>query len=216
MSLKEKLDANMAEFKRKTPPEMAEPLLRALKEAAEAGYEEKALGVGDKAPVFELPDAEGNVVSSADLLKSGPLVVSFYRGFWCSFCNLELKALEEFSGEIIERGARIVAISPQSAANSRRTGRDCGVTFPILIDRGCEVTAQFGLLYTPPDYVQKIYRSNGVDLSKVNAAPDWNIPVPGRYLIGQDGVIRYAEVNPDYSNRPEPEDLREPLDLCSA
>lgn len=214
MSLKEKLDEHSAQFERTAPKEIQVAIRRAIDAAIESGYEERALGVGDKAPEFALADAEGNTVSSADLLKSGPLVVSFYRGVWCPFCNMELQSLQEFSEELRSRGANIVAISPESGANSRRAARDYGITFPILVDAGCKVADEFGVLYMPPDYIQEIYVKNGIDLPKVNAAPDWRLPMPARYLIGQDGVIRYAQINPDYTRRPEPEDLREPLDLC--
>lgn len=215
MSLQSKLDQHLAEFEKTAPPEISSAIRRAIEEALASGYAEKALRVGDKAPTFELTDTEGNAVSSADLLAKGPLVVTFYRGLWCPFCNMELQSLQEFAGEIVSRGANIVAVSPQNSVNSRRSARESGLSFPILVDPDCGVAAAFGLLYTPPDYIQDIYLANGIDLAKINAAPNWKLPMPGRYLIDTDGTIRYAEVNPDYTRRPEPEDLCEPLDLCA-
>ncbi len=182
----------------------------------DSGYEDRALRVGDKAPAFQLPDTEGQSVSSADLLAQGPLVVTFYRGVWCPFCNMELQSVAGFADEIAARGARVVALSPQNSRNSRRSARENGLSFPILIDEDCAVAEAFGLLYMPPDYVQDIYRANGIDLPNINAAPNWKLPMPGRYVIDRDGTIRYAEVNPDYTRRPEPEELCAPLDQCAA
>lgn len=215
MSLQSKLDKFLAEFENTAPKEVSSAIRRGIEEALASGYEERALRVGDKAPAFELADTEGQMVSSTDLLAKGPLVVTFYRGVWCPFCNMELQSLQEFADELAARGANIVAVSPQNSVNSRRSARENEVSFPILADPDCAVTAAFGLLYTPPDYVQKIYQANGIDLAKINAAPNWKLPMPGRYLIDTDGTIRYAEVNPDYTRRPEPEDLLEPLDHCA-
>ena len=147
------------------------------------------------------------MVRSSDLLARGPLVVSFYRGVWCPYCNMELQALEAFLPQIREQGGALVAISPQSAANSRKSARQNGLSFPILSDQGNEVAAAFGLRYHLPDYLIELYKQLGNDLPLVNGEPSWTLPIPARYVIGQDGVIRYAEVNADYTRRPEPEDM---------
>jgi peroxiredoxin len=181
---------------------------RAIQELIDAGAADHALKAGDIAPSFTLNDANGQPVSSVELLKHGPLVVTFYRGVWCPYCSLDLEALEAAQSEITNAGATLVAISPQLPVNSRKSIRQNGVTFPMLSDPGNDVAAAFGLRYTLPDYLIDLYKNAfNTDLELVNGDPSWTLPMPARYVIGQDGVILYAEVSPDYTNRPDPSEL---------
>jgi peroxiredoxin len=210
MSLQAKLDAFKADFKAGKPPYNApadiHPVMeRATAELIASGAANKALKVGDKAPLFTLKDPDGHPLSSADLLVKGPLVLTFYRGVWCPYCNLELQALQAFLPTLQEAGASLVAISPQIAANSRKSMRTNGLQFPILSDRHNDVADAFGLRFALPDYLIELYKNLRNDLPSFNDDPSWTLPMPARYVIGQDGVIRYAEVNPDYTQRPEPE-----------
>lgn len=210
MSLQAKLDAFKADFKAGKPPYNApadiHPVMeRATAELIASGAANKALKVGDKAPLFTLKDPDGHPVSSADLLAKGPLVLTFYRGVWCPYCNLELQALQAFLPTLQENGASLVAISPQIAANSRKSMRTNGLQFPILSDRHNDAADAFGLRFALPDYLIELYKNLRNDLPTFNDDPSWTLPMPARYVIGQDGVIRYAEVNPDYTQRPEPE-----------
>jgi peroxiredoxin len=212
MSLQAKLDAFKADFEAgkppySVPPSVIEMMHRATAELKASGQAERARHVGDPAPEFALPDGGAEMVRSVDLLARGPLVASFYRGVWCPYCNMELQALEAVLPQINELGAVLVAISPQSAANSRKSARQNGLSFPILSDQGNEVAAIFGLRYSLPDYLIELYKQLGNNLPPVNGESSWTLPIPARYVIGQDGMIRYAEVNPDYTRRPEPEDM---------
>lgn len=147
-----------------------------------------------------------------DLLVHGPLVVTFYRGVWCPFCNLDLVAPEAVREEIEARGAQLLAISPQTLANSRRSQRDNKLNFPILSDPDSEVAETFGLRFSLPDDFIEVYKSFGSNLSHFNAGQDWRFPMPARYVIGRDGLIAYADVNPDYTRRPDPSELLPVLD----
>jgi len=181
---------------------------RATAELIAFGAAERALKVGDKAPAFTLKDPNGNDVSSAGLLAQGPLVVSFYRGVWCPYCNLDLQALEEALPEFERRGARLVAISPQTPVNSRKSARQNALSFPILSDADNDVAAAFRLRFELPDYLIELYKNAGkIDLPGFNGDPSWTLPMPARYVIAPDRTILYAEVNPDYTRRPEPEDM---------
>ncbi|AQS87971.1 alkyl hydroperoxide reductase [Neoasaia chiangmaiensis NBRC 101099] len=212
MSLQAKLDAFKADFEAGKPPynvphAVIEVMHRATAELIAAGAAEKALKAGDRAPGFTLNDPEGNPVSSADLLAKGPLVVSFYRGVWCPYCNMELQALEAALPSFRELGANLIAISPQTAVNSRKSVRQNALDFPILSDTHNDVAAKFGLRFALPDYLVELYRNLKNDLPGFNGDDSWTLPMPGRFVIGQDSVILYAEVNPDYTRRPEPEDM---------
>jgi len=218
MSLQDKLDAFKANFEAGGPPYNApatihEPMRRATAELIASGVARRALKVGDKAPVFTLHDAEGKAVSSGPLLERGALVVTFYRGVWCPYCNMELQAIQEALPEIENRGAAVVAISPQTAANSRRSMRDNKLGFAILTDPGNDVAAAFGLRFKLPDYLIELYRDGFKnDLAVVNGDASWTLPMPARFVIDRSGSIAYAEVNPDYTRRPDPSELLPALD----
>jgi peroxiredoxin len=212
MTLQAKLDAFKADFQSGKPPYNAPPQVHAtMKKATDAliasGQAKRALKAGDKAPEFTLQDPDGNPVSSVELLAKGPLVLSFYRGVWCPYCNMELQALEAALPAIRDLGASLVAISPQIKANSRKSVRQNELSFPILSDSKNDVAAAFGLRFTLPDYLVELYKSFGNDLPKINDDPSWTLPMPARFVIGTDGVITYAEVNPDYTLRPDPSEL---------
>jgi len=212
MSLQSKLDAFKADFEAGKPPysvprSVIDTMHRATAELIASGAARRALKAGDKAPFFALKDPDGRTVASSEMLARGPLVVSFYRGAWCPYCNMELQALQEALPAFRELGAGLVAISPQNAVNSRKSIRTNGLDFPILSDPGNETAAAFGLRYAMPDYLIELYKNLKNDLPAFNGDTSWTLPMPGRFVIGRDGVIRYAEVNPDYTRRPEPSDL---------
>lgn len=218
LPLQAKLDAFKVEFDtRLAPPAAVEALHRSVDELIASGAPDRALKVGDIAPEFTLPDPDGNPVSSRALLAKGPLVVSFYRGVWCPYCNYELTALEQARADIEARGASLVAISQQLAPNSRRSQRQNGLGFPILSDHGGEVGASFNLRWTLPEYLRETHKMLGADLTQFNGEDSWTLPMSARYVIAQDGTIAYAEVNADYTRRPEPaamfpllDELRQP------
>ncbi len=212
MTLQAKLDAFKADFEAGKPPynvprSVIDVMHRATAELKASGAAERAVKVGDKAPSFTLNDPEGKPVSSADLLAKGPLVVSFYRGVWCPYCNMELQALQEALPKFQELGANLVAISPQTPVNSRKSVRQNELSFPILSDTQNDVAAVFGLRFALPDYLVELYKNLKNDLPNFNGDPSWTLPMPARYVIGQDGTVLYAEVNPDYTRRPEPDDM---------
>lgn len=212
MTLQAKLDAFKADFEAGKPPynvpySVIETMHRATAELKASGLAERAKKVGEQAPIFALKDPEGKVVSSQELLARGPLVVSFYRGVWCPYCNMELQALQAALAEFEELGASLVAISPQTAPNSRRSTRENKLSFPILSDEKGKVGEAFGLKFKLPGYLVDLYKGLKNELPAFNDDPEWTLPMPARYVIGQDGTILYSEVNPDYTRRPEPADM---------
>jgi peroxiredoxin len=212
MALQEELDAYKATPKPHILPEFRPVIGRTIADLIASAQVQTARKAGDRAPDFVLPDQNGAAVSSADLLARGPLVVSFYRGVWCPFCNIELKALEATLSDIRARGATLVAISQQTPPNSRKAQRDNGLSFPILSDKGGEIGAAFGLRWLVPEDMREVHKKLGGPLPVFNGEDSWTLPMPARYVIGKDGVIVYGEVNPDYTQRPEPSDLLPILD----
>lgn len=200
-----KLETGQLPFK--PTREQLDVMKRATAELVASGLAERALKVGDVAPAFALEDADGNVVRSEERLARGPLVLSFYRGVWCPYCNLELQALEAAREDIVSRGAQLFAISPQTASNSRKSRRDHALGFPILRDPRSELASSFGIRFTLPDSLVELYKRFGNDLPLVNEDPSWALPMPARYVVGTDRVIAYAEVSPDYTRRPDPSEL---------
>ena len=134
-------------------------------------------------------------------------MVTFYRGVWCPYCNMDLQALEAARPEIESRGASLVALSMQNASNSRKSGRDNHLGFPILVDFKGQVADRFGLRFKLSDELVDVYKQFGNDLAQINGEPSWMLPMPARYVIDQGGAVAYAEVNPDYTKRPDPSEL---------
>jgi len=221
MALQDRLDAFKADFVGgklafKPTKERLAAMERATAELIESGKARRAKKAGDAAPLFALNDPEGNPVASRELLARGPLVISFYRGVWCPYCNLELQALQASLADITARGASLIAISPQTGANSRKSQRDNKLAFPILSDVRSEVADAFGISFALPDYLVEVYKTFGNNLPVINDDPAWVLPMPARYVIGTDGIIAYSEVNPDYAQRPDPSELLPVLDRLRA
>ncbi|ALK34767.1 peroxiredoxin-like family protein [Burkholderia plantarii] len=221
MSLQQQLDAFKADFRGGKPPYHAPPEIHPIMERATAeliagGQAGRAIKAGERAPQFTLRDQNGQDVASADLLAQGPLVVTFYRGVWCPYCNIELQALNAVLPRLREYGANLVAISPQTPVNSRKSVRENRLDFPVLSDAHGETAAAFGLRFALPDYLVDLYKQLKNDLPVANDDPSWTLPMPARYVIGRDGIVLYSEVNPDYTHRPEPDDLFPVLERARA
>ncbi|BCF93205.1 MULTISPECIES: peroxiredoxin-like family protein [Paraburkholderia] len=208
MNLQQKLDAFKSNFEtRVAPPEVVDVFHRTTAELIATGQAERSLKVGDLAPTFTLANAEGEVVSSTEMLKQGPLVVTFYRGVWCPYCNIDLQAIEEVADEIRTLGASLVSISMQTATSSLKSQRQNKLSYPILVDEGGKTADGFGIRFRLQDELIDAYKGFDIDLPVINGEPSWTLPMPARYVIAQDGTIAYAEVSPDYTKRPDPGEL---------
>lgn len=221
MTLQDRLDALKADFEAgrfplKPTADQLAIMARNTRGLIASGQAERAPKAGDVAPEFELEDSEGHRVSSRTLIAHGPLVVSFYRGVWCPYCNLELQALEAVQPEIVARGASLVAISPQTQANGRKSRRDNTLSFPILSDAGSKVAEAFSIKFALNDDLIELYKAFGNDLPRINDDPAWVLPMPARYVIDRQGRIVYADINPDYTRRPDPSELLPVLDTLRA
>jgi peroxiredoxin len=166
---------------------------------------ENALAIGDTAPDFSLPNVTGDPVSLHDLLDKGPVVLNFYRGGWCPFCNLELQALQARLPEIKALGATLVGISPETPDNSLTAIEKHQLEFEVLSDIGNKTARTFGLLFTVYEEMRPLYLKWGLDVPASNGDDSWELPVPATYVIGSNGVIHAAHVDKDYTRRMEPD-----------
>ena len=179
---------------------------RAVEELFATGIEERILPVGAMAPEFALRDSNGKVLRSADLLETGPLILKFFRGRWCSYCVTELETWRDLYGRLRERDILLVAIGPQIERQSDFMANQHGLPFPVLSDPGNKVAEQFGLVWKVPDYMQSYYRSILVNIPFVNGDQSWRLPLPATYVIGRDRRVLFAEAHADFRVRPEPEE----------
>lgn len=166
-----------------------------------SGLAEKALHQGEKAPDFELPDAHGKPVKLSTLLAKGPVVLIFYRGGWCPYCNLQLRSYQQALPDIHALGAELVAVSPQTPDKSQSTAEVDGLAFPVLSDKGNQVARRFRLVFRVPDDVYRAYEGFGINLETANGDATHELPMPGTYVVDRDGTIRFAYVNADYRVR---------------
>ena len=177
----------------------------------DSGIAERALAAGNDAVDFTLPNARGEQVSSEALRQQGPIVVSFYRGGWCPYCGLELKALQSVNAEIEALGARLVAISPQVPDESLSTAEKNRLEFEVLSDVDSKVADQYGLTFSLDEDLRPVYKNWGADVAVVNDDPDCKLPLPATYVISQDGKIVHSFVEEDYTERLEPDEILDSL-----
>lgn len=170
-----------------------------------------ALRIGDKMPLFELPDSKGGIVKADELLRNANLVLVFYRGEWCPFCNLYLKRLQERNGEIMEHGGRLVAISVENPDESLSVSEKNKLEFTVLSDKNLELARKFKIVYQLPPDTDKKYKKMGIDLVRDNGTTKPELPLSATYIVGRDGKITYAFLDPDYKKRLEADVIIEEL-----
>jgi peroxiredoxin len=197
------------------PPETRAIHDRAIAELKGRRLADNILGIGEKAAEFELPDHNGKIVSSANLLAKGSLVISFIRGRWCPFCVGQMEAMNIALAQMARWGASFVAISPQTVKQSFFTHDQHKLCFPLLSDPGNKVARQFGLTHHVNDEQQAIYRRTFVNLPFVNGDETWELPIPATYILDRDRTVLYASANEDYTQRPEPDEIVDILERRS-
>lgn len=173
--------------------------------------QKSALNVGAKMPAFNLPDDKGNMVSSDDLLKTGNLVVVFYRGAWCPYCNLYLRTLQKSLPDIEKNGGKLVAISVENPDTSLTVAQKNELAFTVLSDKNLDLARQFGIVYQLSDETNEKYKGYGIDLVKQNGTETPDLPLSATYIVKQNGEISYAFLEPDYTKRAEPSVIIENL-----
>jgi peroxiredoxin len=207
MTLKEELDARRAQFMATAPPDRIAAYQRGVDALAASDLAAGAVKVDEVAPDFTLPNAHGERVTLSRLLYSGPVVLVFYRGGWCPYCNLQLRAYQRVLPEIRALGASLVAVSPETPDDSLSTVEKNELGFEVLSDAQGEAGRAYRLMFDFSQDLKQAYLAAGNDLSKRNADGQWHLPIPATYVIGQDGRVKLAFVDPEYRNRLEPEEV---------
>jgi len=209
--LREQLAERKALIEKLVPADLQAVHRQVVEDLQASGIAERTLQPGTLAPTFALPDQNGKNVSSADLLSRGRLILCFIRGRWDPFCCGQLEAMNTYVPRFEQAGATVAFISPQTVKHSFFMHDQHKPRFPLLSDAGNQVARQFGLVYrvpnTPLTDQQEIYRRVFINLPNTNGDPTWELPIPATYILDRDSTILYACANPDYTERPEPEEV---------
>ena len=211
------LDAFRAEWIAAAPVGRAALYDAKVRELQDSGILDRALGVGDLAPDFALSEADGRDFRLSRALRSGPVVLTFYRGGWCPYCNIQLRAYQRFLPEITRLGARLAAVSPQLPGKSLATAEANGLGFTVASDGGNRIAKAFGLAYPLAEELRRVLAENGKALPDVNGDDSWELPVPATFVIAPDRRIHLSYVEADYRKRLEPDEIVAALaDLAAA
>lgn len=191
----------------KIPPEKAKIMAEAVDKLRQSHLSEKAFKVGDKMPDFSLPDAHGKIVKLKDLLKNGPAIITFYRGSWCPYCNLQLNSYQQHLAEFRSKGASLIAITPEKPDLTVLTEEKKKLEFSVLTDNSNKYASKLGLVFEVNEELKKLYTQFGIDLEKSQGNAEWKLPIPATYIVSKKGKIIYAFIDVDYTKRADPKDL---------
>lgn len=206
ISLKEQLDERRNQFSKKASQELQDLYEEGVQAVSNGGIVEKAITVGDTAPEFTLKNASGNEISLSSYLAKGPVVLTWYRGGWCPYCNLTLKALRDLLTEFNAAGANLLALTPELPDNSMTTTEKNELNFEVLTDFNNEVAKTYNLVFKLIPGVAESYK-NAFDLEKYNGVDTDELPLAATYVIRKDGTVSYAFLDADYRNRAEPSEV---------
>ncbi len=212
MTLAEQLQAYRQSFRENVAENLQDTMGAATAALKASGILDGVASQGQPAPDFELPNVKGSSVRLSEKVNAGPVILSFYRGQWCPYCNLELKALQNALPELEKRGAQLIAVSPQTPDSSLSTTEKNELSFEVLSDEGNQVAQQYGLVFTLPEELRPIYAGFGIDLPAHNGDDTFELPIPATFVIGKDGAIALAFADADYTQRAEPDAIIAALD----
>ena len=206
-TLAAELDAKREQSQAKQSPESKQINEQAMQKLADSGILDQALNVGDTIPEFTLESADRQPASSREFLEKGPLVITFYRGGWCPYCNLALRSLQKSQSDVEAAGATLVAISPETQDKASETRDKDELSYFVLSDPGNKLAAQFGLAFTLDPALQEKYKGFGAGLPEWNGDESWTLPLPATYVVDQQGKVRWRFVDVDYTKRAEPAEI---------
>lgn len=215
MSLASELSEQKQNSLSKAPEDVVSIMKKNQDKLTESGIEEKAPKTGEKLTDFTLPNQTGRLVSLEELRKKGPVVITFYRGGWCPYCNLELRAYQGVLEEIKAAGASLVAITPELPDASLTTSQKHSLGFDVLTDENSKYAAAINIMFTLPEELQELYGKFGHKLSEYNGSEQYNLPLAATFAVDRDGTIVYAFASADYTLRAEPSEIVEVLNTLT-
>ncbi|MBC99305.1 MAG: hypothetical protein CME63_16295 [Halobacteriovoraceae bacterium] len=209
-SLQEEIDnrrkaSNIPDAARMTMEQATEKLRK-------SGIIDKATKKGDQYIDFTLPNVHGKEVTLSEKLKDGPIVLTFYRGGWCPYCNLQLKAYQDHLEQFKAAGGQLIAVSPESMESANTTVKKHELQYEILTDNKNKEARKYGLVFQLEEDLKEVYLKFGLDLEKNQGNDSWELPVPATYVISKEGKIVYSFLNVDYVQRAEPNDIIKALE----
>lgn len=207
MTLTEQLSAISKDGASKIPAEVQVVMKDAIASLENAKISQNATKKGDTLPNITLPNSQGQAINIQEVLKDNKVVLAFYRGGWCPYCNLELKALQEKLPQIEAKGAKLIAITPETPDNSMSTKQKNKLGFDILTDSNNEVARSLGLVYKMPENLVTLYKGFGIDLEQNQGVNSYELPMAATYVVNQNGVISYDFIEEDYKLRAEPSEV---------
>ncbi len=199
--LKQKIEELNHNLAKQLPTEILEIFSKSIQDLKAKNIEKNSIKTGDVFPDFNLPNTNDEIVQLKELIKNGKVIVAFFRGSWCPYCNLELKALQGHFKQFIDKEATLVAISPQSYDYNAELKNNCNLDFELLTDNNSILAKQLGISFGLQDYVIPIYDSLGIDFSEYHKNDENELPVPAIFVIDTDGKITYRFVDSNYMNR---------------
>ena len=206
--LNDKLQLIQKEMVQNIPIDILNAFGQSLQELVEQNLEDRAFKVGDIAPDFTLPDAEGLPVSLYDTLQHNAVIISFFRGNWCPFCMAELTHYQEAINNNLVDSATVIAISPQSIHFNHDLKVQNNLEFRILSDKGNEIADKYGLVFTLQENIREIYKNMGADLELFNSDNTYKLPIPATYLIDKNKKIVFSSVSTNYMERADVCDIK--------
>ncbi len=209
LELTKQLEALSAKNKMSIDQIAHEALEESFVTLLETGIEDRSRNKGDRAPNLSLPNALGEIVNINEALNEGPVVILFYMGEWCPYCNISLRAYQRALPEIHAAGANLFAISPEKPDNSLSMIEKNDLGFEVLTDRNNRIAKKFGISYSVDEALSAL--TGGIDLKEKNDSRKLELPLVATYVIDQDRIIQYAFINVDYRKRAEPFDVVEVL-----
>ena len=214
MSLNSVLQDALVKSEAQFPAEALSIIRAADEELRDRGVGKDALKAGDAFPDAILTDPHGRDFSFRQIIQNRPAVISFYRGGWCPYCNLELKAYQDLLGEITSVGGQLVAVSPEKPDNSLTTIEKNSLAFPVLTDTENKLAKALGIAFELPAELQDLFGRFGMNLPDLNAGTGWALPVPATFVVDGASKIVLADVDPQYTRRLEPARAIEALKTC--
>jgi len=208
------VQAYMAEQQKNGKMKFSKQDMAVMQKAAQdlaASMPDPGLKIGDKAPLFSLPNAFGKKISLANYLKKGPVILVFYRGAWCPFCNIQLHALSQSMPAFKRYRASLIAITPQTPDKSKQQLKKTKYPFNVLSDLDSKTMRDYKLYFELPADLIAVYKKLGLDIESFNGKGRNVLPVPGTYVIDKSGIIRAAFADTDYKKRMEPQAILDAL-----